>query len=214
MGFFTYDFFEVVGGVVDGYVCSQRTAQVQLFLSGGGGNDLCAPGFGQLNRHGANARGPGLHQNRITWLHLAPGFQQMVGRQKYDGHSPSMHWVDGFRVRKDQVPVYGNVFGLSAGSHRHHLLPHGDPVDRRPNFDHSARRFQSQGGGQVGAGIVAAPAHDVGVVDPRRLHFDEDLVGPWRGLRSILPLEDIQAAEFVDTDRFHSFSLLIDYRRS
>ena len=71
---------------------------------------------------------------------------------------------------------------------------------------------RSQGGRQVGTGVVALAAHDVGVVDARRVDLDQHLVRAGRRLRGVLPLQDFDAAVFLDAQGFHWGILLMGSR--
>ena len=104
-GLLVDDFLEILLGIVDALVRSQRAAEVQLVLCRSGDNDTGAPSLSKLNSHRSHTRGPGLNQHRMARLQLPAGLQQMVGSQEHDGHTAGLHRVNGFGVGKDEVTV-------------------------------------------------------------------------------------------------------------
>ena len=143
---------------------------------------------------------PALHQHRVPRLQLSAGLQQVVGGQKDDGHAAGLHRVDGLRVGEDEVGVHRDVLGLASGPHGHDALANGDAFHLRAYLGDGTGGLQPQRSGQVRPGVAAAPAHQVGVVHPGGIDFDQHLVGPWLPIGTVLPLQHVQAAEFVNAD--------------
>ena len=138
----------------------------------------------------------------------------MVGGQEGNGHAAGVDRVDAVRIRENEIVIDGHVFRLALGAHGHNPLPHRQAAIGyvRAQRGDGSRCFQSQGGRQVGTRVIPLAAHDVGVVDAGRVDLDQRLVRAGRGLRRVLPLQDLDTAVFFDAQGFHWGSLLMGGR--
>ena len=207
---------EVLRRVVDDVVGAERRHEVELRGAAHSG-DIGGQGLGQLHRIASDSPGGTDDENSLPGLDPAgvgQGLQSRACRDRDDGGLLEGQ-VRGLGCQL--VLSDGGVLGERPAGDAEHLVAHGEPGDRRPDFD--------DGAGDVEAGHAVLRPTESETDDPEQVgptghhvpgtsvetggaDVDEDLVVGDLGQGDVLQPQDVGRAVPVLDDRAHGVGLV------
>jgi hypothetical protein len=169
-------------------------AQVRVAHAGG---DVGAGRRAELDAGGADPAGGALHEQALAGPQARLGEERVVGGGEDLRHAAGLREAQAVGDGHELALVHDGQLGLpAAADDRHHAVALGEALGSGPARRDLAGELEP---GDVlrrpGRGRVAARALvDVGTVEPGRMHADEDLAGPWLGVR-VLGHDDLSVAD-------------------
>lgn len=196
---------EVLLAVVDQDVRAQLGAALQLLLAARGDGDGGADGLGQLDRHGADAAGAAVHEQRLAGTEVGDHEDVRPHRAGHLWQRRGPYEIDPLGHGQQLSGRYGDLLGVSAAREQGtHLVADG------PAGDTGAERGDPAGALQAGVGrgarrrvVEALPLEDVRTVDGTGHHLDQYLALAGYGIGDLVPDQRLGTTRFGNRDRMH-----------
>ncbi len=199
------DLNKVFRFVIDRAVCAEPDCGLAFFRRAGGGDDLGAFSFGQLNGHNADAARAAVHQQPLSAFEFT-AFKDVVpdgeGRFWYGG---CFRQCDVGRDLQAGACFGQAVFGIAAAVYECHDgvagFPLADPFANGCDLagDFQARQFRMA----FGCRIQAFALQYVWPVNASGSDLDQHLSCPGLINRDRLPLQNLRSAFAFDDDCVH-----------
>ncbi len=196
---------EVLLAVVDEDVRAQRPARLELRRAARGHGHAGAEPGGQLDRHGADAARPAVHEQRLA--RSEPRVEHDVRPHCRDdlGQAGRLHEVEAIGHREDVALVDRDELRVAAaGEQRAHAVADAPARRTRADGRDRARHLEPQVRRRAcGRRVRALALAEVGAVDAGGGHADQDLSGAGDRIREVGEGEDVGAAGGGEGDRAH-----------
>ena len=179
------DLHDLVGEVqrarVHGVIGAHLFEQPAFLWGAGGGENLGAEVFCDLDSGHADAAGAGVDEDALALAQVCQVVERVVGREEHGRHGRRLDEADVVRFAEDHVSVHGEETAEN-------VRPHACDLVSRTQVGHALADTHDRAREVVAepanidrvAGVHAERLHDVTEVDAARLDLDFDLA--WTGL--------------------------------